>query len=249
MNLLIDSLSLQARVHLQDGRRLSFLLAGLGECSGVRAAFSPPAALCDEQLEACDAVMITTRKHVEADYTEAELDAIERFVRRGGGLLLMSNHGDIPGRPYPDLTASDARLAARFGIAIENSFFADAEWGRPVACCADARNPRHPVMTGHSPDHPVQTMVISNCASILPGAADALVTLPPSLVDYRDARSPASRCLAVALDRDACGGRIVVTADSGFIGSPGTVFPGAGLLGQGGNLRFVVNTLLWLGGV
>lgn len=249
MNLLIDSLSLQARVHRQDGRRLASLLDALIAQAAVQARFSPDDARSGKELESCDVLMITTRKQAEADYTLVELDAIERFVRRGGGLLLMSNHGDIPGRPYPDLTASDARLAARFGIAIENSFFAGAEWGQPVTCCADdALNLHHPVMTGYSPDQTVGKIVFVNSASILPGAAVPLVFLPRDLVDYRDARSPTSRCLAVALDRDACGGRVVVTADSGFIGSPGTTFPGAGRLAEGDNLRFIVNALLWLGG-
>jgi hypothetical protein len=52
----------------------------------------------------------------------------------------------------------------------------------------------------------------------------------------------------VALDQCASGGRVVVTADSGFIGSEGTTFPGTGLIAMGDNRRFIVNILLWLGG-
>ena len=43
-------------------------------------------------------------------------------------------------------------------------------------------------------------------------------------------------------------GRVVVLADSGFIGSAGTTRPGPGLIEQGDNLRFVLNTIAWLVG-
>lgn len=248
MNLLIDSLGLQARVHLRDGRRLADLLAAFAARPGVHVDFSPPAALAAEQLAGQHVLMLTTRKPTEADYAEAEIAAIADFVRRGGGLLLMSNHGDIPGRPYPDLTASDARLAARFGVEIENSFFAAPEWGRTVDIRAESLNPDHPVLRGEPPEHPVRALVVHNCASLRSETGVPLVFLPAAMIDHRDGRTPDTRCFAVALDRDAAGGRVVVTADSGFIGSAGTTFPGAGLLNQGDNLRFLVHILQWLGG-
>ncbi|HUW14547.1 MAG TPA: hypothetical protein VM537_32805 [Anaerolineae bacterium] len=45
-----------------------------------------------------------------------------------------------------------------------------------------------------------------------------------------------------------CKGRVVVIADSGFIGSDGTAYPGVGLIGHGHNLRFVLHALRWLAG-
>lgn len=242
MNILVDSLGLQARVHLRDGRRLADLLAALAAEPGFRVAFSPPEPLAPGRLAGHDVVMLTTRKHSEADYTEPELDAIEDFVRDGGGLLLMSNHGDIPGRPYPNLAASDARLARRFGIEIENSFFASPEWGRPVEIGGACLNRDHPILRGIGKENPVRSLVVNNSCSIRPEGHIPLVFLPAAMRDHREGRPPAARCFAVARDR------IVVTADSGFIGSAGTTFPGAGLLNHGDNLRFLVNMLLWLGG-
>ncbi|MCU0857991.1 MAG: hypothetical protein MUC65_06270 [Pontiellaceae bacterium] len=250
MKILIDSLGLQARVHLRDERRLADLLKELAAQPGVRVDFSPSEALSTEQLASCDVLMLTTRKMAEADYTEAEMDGIQSFVRDGGGLLLMSNHGDIPGQPYPDLTASDARLARRFGIGIENSFFASSEWGRPVEISGESLNREHPILCGIGEANSVRSLVVNNGCSIRTEDGVPLVFLPAAMRDYREARTPALRCFAVAHDRKHGGlrGRVVVTADSGFIGSSGTTFPGAGLLDQGDNLRFVINILLWLGG-
>jgi hypothetical protein len=248
VNILIDSLGLQARVHLRDGRRLADLLAALAAAPGFRVAFSPSAPLTAGVLKGRDVLMLTTRKKADADYAEAEIASIQGFVQRGGGLLLMSNHGDIPGRPYPDLTASDARLAGRFGIEIENAFFASTEWGRAVEIREESLSHDHPVLRGIAAANPVRSLVINNCSSIRPGAGVALAFLPETMLDHRDGRSPRSRCLAVALDQRASGGRVVVTADSGFIGSEGTTFPGTGLIAMGDNRRFIVNILLWLGG-
>ena len=242
MNLLVDSLGLQARVHLRDGRRLADLLAALAARPGIQTTFSTSGALSADQLRGHDVLLLTTRKKSEADYAEAELDAVEQFVRDGGGLLLMSNHGDIPGRPYPDLTASDALLAARFGIEIENSFFAAPEWGRPIEIPPECLNQEHPILRGIGAANPVRSLVVNNSCSIRPEGGVPLVFLPAAMRDHREDRPSTGRCFAVARDR------VVVVADSGFIGSAGTAFPGAGLLDRGDNLPFIVNMLQWLGG-
>ncbi len=249
MNILIDRRGLQARAHLHDGRRLADLLDELAGLSGIHVAFSPPGPLCADLLNGQDVLMITTRKKAEADLTETEIEAIVGFVRHGGGLLLMSNHGDIPGRPYPDLTASDARLARRFGVEIENSFFAAPEWGQRVEIREEDLAQDHTVIRGMGASNRVLSLVINNCASILPREGVPLALLPEKMIDYRDGRSTESRCFAVALDYATPGGRVVVTADSGFVGSEGTVFPGSGLISRGDNRWFVINILLWLGGV
>jgi hypothetical protein len=251
MRILIDSLGLQARIHARDGKRLETLLRKLGSRPEWATRFSPAAPLCSEALNACDVLAITTRKKQDADYTAAELLAIQDFVRRGGGLLLLSNHGDIPGKPYPDLTASDAVLARSFGIEIENSFFASPTWKQPVEIRATHLCTDHPVIRGQVAADSVRAIVTINCCSIKPGASTPLVFLPETMMDYRDGRKPQSRCFAVALEPGGPGapGRVVITADSGFIGSDGTTYPGTGLIDRGDNGRFVANALRWLGGV
>ena len=75
--------------------------------------------------------------------------------------------------------------------------------------------------------------------------------------DYRNGYSHQGRHFAAAAVYG--NGRVVVTADSGFIGSTtntqpdritssATTRPGFGLLEAGNNRPFILNTLHWLGG-
>jgi hypothetical protein len=249
MRVLIDSLSLQAKIHLQDGKRLGGLLQKVKGMAGCETAFSASASLSADMLADIDVLIIATRKIQDAEYTETELTVIFEFVQSGGGLLLMSNHGDIPGRPYPDMTANDKRLARTFGIEIENSFFASPQWKTLVEIPAACLHSTHPIIRGVGVHTPVRSIITNNCCSIKSGCGIPIVSLPNTVQDYRDGRSTEDRYFAVACDRGPTGkpGRIVVTADSGFIGSGETTFPGVGLIEKGDNGQFIINCLLWIG--
>jgi hypothetical protein len=261
MRVLIDSLGLQARIHRQDGGRLATFLLELERIPDCAIRFSPPAPLSGDLLGEVDVLVITTRKIADNPYTEVELEAIPAFVRRGGGLLLMANHGDIPGKPYPNMTCNDAVLARNFGIEIENTFFASPEWKKPVEISGADLCLAHPIISGAQTGQPVRSLVTNNCSSLCTGEGGvALVALPGALRDYRNSSTSQGRYFAVAADRGRLTGegRVVVAADSGFIGSqtgaqPGliaanaTTRPGFGLIAAGDNLKFIRNTLLWIG--
>lgn len=75
-----------------------------------------------------------------------------------------------------------------------------------------------------------------------------LVSLAPPMVDEHNGLAVSEYLFGCALERtSARRGRVVVLADSGFIGSAGTTRPGPGLVEHGDNLRFVLNTIVWLG--
>ena len=261
MRVLIDSLGLQARIHHQEGIRLNTFLLEVRQLPGCVVRFSPPAPLSPELLEDHDVLVITTRKKQDDPYTQAELEAIPGFVQRGGGLLLMTNHGDIPGKPYSNMTLNDALLASKFGIEIENSFFASHEWKKPVEFSSADLWREHPIISGAQTGQPVRSLVMSTCSSLQAGEGGfPLAFLPERMCDYRNGSTPKDRYFAMAADRGRLTGkgRVVVTADSGFIGSkadtqPGliaadaTTHPGFGWIEAGDNLRFILNTLLWLG--
>jgi hypothetical protein len=261
MRVLIDSLGLQARIHSQDGGRLATFLLELERIPDCAIRFSPPAPLSGDLLGEVDVLVITTRKIGDNPYMEAELAAIPAFVQRGGGLLLMANHGDIPGKPYPNMTRNDALLARIFGIEIENTFFASPEWKDSVEISGADLRLEHPILSGAQTGQPVRSLVTHNCSSLRIGEDGiSLVSLPGTMRDYRNGSTPQGRHFAVAADRGRLtgAGRVVVTADSGFIGSQAdaqpdliaanaTTRPGFGLIEAGDNLRFIRNTLLWIG--
>ena len=72
------------------------------------------------------------------------------------------------------------------------------------------------------------------------------------MIDHRNGLPAHGRNFAMALDAEANSaldrmGRVVVVADSGFIGTEGTTNPGPGLIEKGDNRRFVQNVIRWLG--
>ena len=60
---------------------------------------------------------------------------------------------------------------------------------------------------------------------------------------------PDKCAFAMMLDRRGQAGRVLATADSGFIAEEGVPGSGPGLIGQGENREFVVGALRWLLGL
>ncbi len=157
----------------------------------------------------------------------------------------MTNHGDVPGRYKWDMRKHDALLASRFDVDVENSFFADAQVaGKVVTLSAFNLSAAHPILRGNERHLPVQTVCIINASSLISEQGE-LLALNNSMVDLRNGFSAAGRNFAVA--REFGKGRVVILADSGFIGGEGTSFPGPGLLAEGDNRIFIGNIISWLG--
>ncbi len=245
MKILIDGQSLQARVHISDGRRLESFLAEIGAVSSAPPEISPSEPLESALLGPHDVLVIATRGP-EPGYTSKELRTIHEYVGRGGGLLLMSNHGDLPGRNEYDWRKHDSVLALEFGIEIECSWFANPEQGKLSEISGSALLDSHPIIRGASGEKPVRNVHTNNCCSIVSSAGAAVAAIPDSMVDMRNGLSPQGRCFACALE--AADGRVLAVADSGFIGSDGTTRPGPGLIGRGDNARFIRNAVRWLAG-
>ena len=102
MRIGLDGDCLQAVQHLRDGERLAFLL---GESESTLSASSDVLnSLTDRALAGLDVVLLTTRVSPVSD---GEQRAVRSFVERGGGLVMLSNHGDLPGRNPNDHTRHD----------------------------------------------------------------------------------------------------------------------------------------------
>jgi hypothetical protein len=247
MRVVLDSRSMQARVHVQDGVRLRSLLDGLSKVT-VAVSMSSDR-LTPGVLAGADVVFVPTRTIEDGnDYSHDELTALERFVMAGGGLLLLSNHGDHPGgNPY-DHTRYDRALAELFGVKLEPAWFADAELGTLTTIAADSMVATHPVIAGGSGAGAVTSIVTNNCCGVAAADEAALVTLPQTMIDHRAGLEPDQYQFACALDStEDRAGRVIVVGDSGFIGTSGTSTPGPGLIDEGDNFVFSQNALLWLG--
>jgi hypothetical protein len=106
----------------------------------------------------------------------------------------------------------------------------------------------HPVIANDS--GPVRGVCFNNCTSLRAPSSVPLVRLPEDLIDIGQNLPPTGRAFATAVDgatgEFAGAGRVIVTGDSGFIGSQGSSFPGPGLLHRADNAAFVTNALQWL---
>lgn len=269
MRVLLDSRTLQVRAHAADGARLAALIGNL-EVDGSTVEVSEDR-LISEAVRGFDVVVIPTRANSEGnEYTGEELGSVGVFVREGGGLLLLSNHGPLPDVPY-DHTRYDRELAKVFGITIEPAWFAlpeeglaegelsaEARVGAIRAAYAagsvalttlegEALASDHPVIAGPSGGASVRSVVTNNCCGISAEGCIPLVWLAPSVMDWSKTYDPRTCLFAGALDQGReRKGRVVVVGDSGFLGSEGTTAPGPGLIGHGDNMRFVLNALSWL---
>lgn len=254
MKVLIDSRGLQAQVHLADQTRLAVFLRTVGSIEGCSVTFSSGPALTGKDMVAIDVLIGTTRYPEESAYSPEELEALDSFVRGGGGLLLMTNHGDLPGSNPHDMTQFDAAAARLFDLQLEPTWFQDPEWGKLSHLSGEDLLATHPIIRGGPGEVPVRTIVTNNCSSILAtGTGHRLVVLSPGMVDLRNGTPPAGRLFAHALDAESGSnlvgqGRVVTVADSGFIGNDESLVPGPGLIGHGDNARFIQNVVRWLGG-
>ena len=246
----MDSNGMQVQVHLAGIPRLATFLEGLASVPVCSVDFSTNRHLSSEDLDSFDVLVVRTRYPMEFDYTLEELQGIVDFVLAGGGLLLMSNHGDWPGHNPHDMTQFDARLAGTFGAHLESTWFETPPTGTLTELSGPDLLGTHPIIVGGAGEEPVRSVVTSNCSSVLDTVGDPIVKLARSMVDVRNGYGAEGRAFAIALDGSwPRKGRVVVMGDSGFIGSKDTDVPGPGLIDKGDNRRFIGNVIRWLGKV
>lgn len=247
MRILIDGKSLQARHHRRDGQRLCTLLSALRRRHQVD--LLSEARTISDDLPQYDAVIVATRYPEAHRYTAEELQTIRRFVYEGSGLLILTNHADLPGHNPNDTREYDAELVATFGIDIQPTFFRNRLGNVPTVLAGEALWVNHPIIKGASNEERIQSIV----TNIRCEQGEPLALLPPKMVNWRTGESAQpDQIFAHALDLNARSGsdgtgRIVTVADSGFIGSRWTEAPGPGLITWSDNLKFICNAVQWAG--
>jgi hypothetical protein len=241
MDILFDSNGLQAAVHLgrhpnprsvaAQGKRLGVLLGILQDLGcGVRFTQENTTEITDDMLAGCSVLVVATRMPRLPAPSASELMTIHRFVAQGGGLLVMSNH-PWPAMPNP---IPDLHLASVFRVTLSGPVY-PAHAGRSGLTNITAANlPTHPITSGLT-----GPVVFNNGCRLNATGGNVIATLPGEQLP------PNAFAVETAAQEDNSG-RIVVTADSGFIGNDDTDFPGPGLIEQGENKAFIRQIIEWL---
>jgi hypothetical protein len=139
MNILFDSWSSQvlfqqkpphypsdSKYPTPTGQRLNTILGAMksfGLSTGeewIVSFTNPP--ITQDQLTGVD-VYVSLTRYIGAgfSYQSEELNFLDVFVKQGGGILLMTNHGQFSAQ-VPNWTENDVVLANLFGIKLQNYF-------------------------------------------------------------------------------------------------------------------------------
>jgi len=239
-----------ANFHVMDGRYAPFakLLANDGyRVAGHSAPFTA------ESLAGADLLVIsnaTAPGGADSAFTDAEIAALERWVKRGGSLLLIADHAPFAG--------AAAKLGKAFGVSFRDGYAVNmAAQGKDLfrrgAGLAD-----HPITRGANGDPAVsQVRTFTGSAFEAPGAAPLLtlsegfVLLRPAqgAVDDSTPREPAGGLLQGAASTHGKG-RVVVMGEAAMFSSqlagPGKMIMGFGAEGAEQNQRFALNLMHWL---
>jgi len=232
MSILLDRKSLQVASHCGDfhpsvlGKRLEIFLGILEGIDGEIP--DQDNSLLYEVIFKHDLLVIPTRI---SPFEREELTAIERFVKNGGSLLLMSNHTPFK-EGLPDFTEHDKQFTERVNVHLEGPVFPDHH-GRDGLTTIEGDDLCHDITRNLE-----KGIVFNNSCQIRSDneRAQILARLPGIPEE--------NQCFALAIEHQS--GRIVFTADSGFIGNEDTNTPGPGLIDHGGNRLFVEGVVKWL---
>jgi len=193
------------------------------------------------------ALIVSPTRLKRLPYDDAELDAIERFVRRpgrSGHPLILSNH-------MPHMI-HDSRLSCRFGFTFSYSTFDGVDRKCNVVVTETPSEPHWTTQAGPSASRSLR-IEIRNCCSVLPCSSEGevLYYLSPDMIDRGDNYpEPRSRIFGYIIDSTADSrgeqGRMAAWADSGIVGSPmPPKNPGPGL-DASDNSEFIRNFVYWL---
>ncbi len=153
---------------------------------------APPPDMTPECFEAIDAQIAVVWRHpIPSAFSVEELDTLQAWVERGGGLFLVFDH-------FPMAGAVEA-LAGRFGVEVSNGFAVDerllpalpplptetlGQAGQPLLFRrVDQTLAEHPVTNGRSSAERVDAVVtFVGSAFRLPLGGQSLLTFRPSFV-------------------------------------------------------------------
>jgi len=184
--------------------------------SGLAVTVHPSGPIDDEVLAGVDALVLPhaaddawehTTGSGSPRLTDGELDAIERFVLAGGGLVILGE------TEQPKYGNNFTELAARFGVVIDNTTVQDPAHCYkevPTWVLADlARGPRHDLTAK------VSAACFYRAGSLHATTPSDLTTLE-TIARTSSTADPSAAALVMTVT--TTGGRVVVTSDSDLFG-------------------------------
>ena len=221
-----------------------------------------------ERLDRADVLVIVNAMHKQSEtdwaplptlaaFTDAEIAAVEHWVRDGGSLLLIADHMPLAGHAES--------LAASFGVRFHNGFAYDAPQSTQTTFRrSDGSLARSVVTDGRNPDERVEfvttftgqafrldPMINAEPLLIFPGGS--VLLLPEVAFRFSDStpRISAANLLQGAILRHGRG-RVAVLGEAGMFGAR---LAGRDLIPLGMNApsarwnsRFAINLVRWLSG-
>ena len=261
VHIVFDNLGTQVQIHRRLDIRLNTLLGAI-HSEGWTYDFSRDP-ITAEQLQACNVLAIFTRHPVGfADannpavpgqsyaYDPSEISIIHDFVKAGGGLLLISNHGPSPTSTTDD-TINDKVLAQEFNVVIKPARFHVPGVTLMSMTLANSLNS---ALSASSVLFQVSEIAVHNSCAIRRSSGHpftSIATIPSSAVDENNGPggtnlSPANHHYAIMFQSGS--GRVIVAGNSGLAGDDGCTDPSPGTIAYANNLLFLLNCFKVLAG-
>ena len=206
-----------------------------------------------------DVLILTDR--MDQPFAVSELDAIIEFVKSGGGVWCMANHGAFSGNQLDNNHLKYASaVATTFFTAYQPAAYALPTLVPPVLLTGSNLFD-HEIITGNdnwplygeNASTAIGTVVTRSFCGIFPddfGAPIVGLAVLDKVVNKQNGKPITSGVLwASALDdaKNFGAGRVVIGADCGWLGNTNTNDPGPGQFTEGDNPQYALNTIAWLG--
>lgn len=191
-------------------------------------------------------------------YKDFELTALEDFVKQGGGILLMSDHGETD--EVPNWTQNDAALASVFGVTLMNIFVTD----QPDPNCneymvmevnpdlrGDERICHHEQSVSYLANQVQRISAHDSCIMLPPHDFTPLVMFPEGATAFdiavNDQIPLPNPYFSILVPFGA--GNVIVVGNSGMVGDYGSPDPAPGIVNLENNLMFFLNCVSFLAGL
>jgi len=198
--------------------------------------------ITEENLKKSDCLIILTR--IKA-FTDDEITLILNFInKRGKSLLLMSNHNP--------LELFDNDLTRKLGVTLTGGYHG----GKPkeFTTIDNEYLSNHTIIRGKGEENRISSVVTNSTCRIISNIGEPFIYLPNTIKggwSSSNEQPIKNKVFGLVIDgeyynNEIIKGRVVILADSGFIGDKDSIFPGFGLIDKGDNILFLQRILQYL---